>query len=190
MTWNWLDITLIIVLSFSTIRSFLKGFSREIIGLAAALFALVLGMWFYGLAGSYVAPYVNSARVANLAGFLIVVLTVLLCGALAAKIVSRFVRSVGLSFFDHFLGAVFGFVRGVLIAVALLTAYIAFGPHAETTAAPAAVLHSRIAPWLVEASRYFVAVAPMELKQSFRTQYSRIESALQKKPYKDGAEDF
>jgi len=190
VTWNWLDITLIIVLSFSTIRSFLKGFSREIIGLAAALFALVLGMWFYGLAGSYVAPYVNSARVANLAGFLIVVLTVLLCGALAAKIVSRFVRSVGLSFFDHFLGAVFGFVRGVLIAVALLTAYIAFGPHAETTAAPAAVLHSRIAPWLLEASRYFVAVAPMELKQSFRTQYSRIESALQKPPHKNGAKDF
>jgi membrane protein required for colicin V production len=190
LTWNWLDIVLIIVLSFSTIRSFLKGFSREIIGLAAALFALVLGMWFYGLAGSYIAPYVGSPRVANLAGFLTVVLSVLLIGVIAAKIVSRFVRSAGLSFFDHMLGAAFGFMRGVLIAVALLTAYIAFGPPAEASATPAAVVHSRIAPWLIEASRYFVAIAPMELKQSFRTQYSRIESALQKSPHNDGTKDF
>jgi membrane protein required for colicin V production len=187
---NWLDIALIIVLSISTIRSFLKGFSREVIGLAAALFALVLGMWFYGLAGSYIAPYAGSPRVANLAGFLIVVLAVLVCGAIAGRIVRRFVRGIGLSFFDRVLGAVFGLLRGLLIAVSLLTAYIAFGPHAETGAAPAAVIHSRIAPWLLEASRYFVAIAPMELKRSFRTQYSEIESALQKNPRKNGDKDF
>jgi membrane protein required for colicin V production len=190
LTWNWLDIALIIVLSISTVRSFLRGFSREIVGLAAALSALVLGMWFYGLAGSYIASYVGSPRVANLAGFLIVVLAVLLCGAIAGRIVSRFVRSIGLSFFDRVLGAAFGLLRGLLIAIALLTAYIAFGPHADSSATPAAVVHSRIAPWLLEASRYFVAMAPMQLKQSFRTQYSRIESALQKPPQESGDKDF
>jgi hypothetical protein len=58
------------------VQSFRKGFSREIVGLAAAFAALVLGMWFYGLAGSFVAPYVGSQRAANLIGFLLVVFAV------------------------------------------------------------------------------------------------------------------
>jgi membrane protein required for colicin V production len=177
---NWLDIVFIVVLLFSTVRSLRKGFSREIVGLAASLFALVLAMWFYGLAGSFVAPYVSSVRVANLIGFVLVILAVLLFGALVGSIVSRFIRTIGLSFFDRLLGAGFGFLRGLLIVIALLTAYIAFGPHAEKDTTPDAVLHSRIAPYILEASRYFVAIAPMELKVSFRKQYSDIRSALTK----------
>ncbi len=51
---NWLDYVLIADrCCVSVLMSARKGFSREIIGLAAALFALVLGMWFYGLAGSF-----------------------------------------------------------------------------------------------------------------------------------------
>ena len=110
-----------------------KGFSREIIGLAAALLALVLGMWFYGLAGSFLMPYVSSPRVANLIGFLLVVIG---CAAAAAAslgwIVSRFLRTIGLSFFDRLLGAAFGLVRGLLIAIALLTAFMAFGPQVDS----------------------------------------------------------
>jgi membrane protein required for colicin V production len=176
---NWLDIVLIVVLAFSTLQSFRKGFSREIIGLAAALFALVLGMWFYGLAGSFVAPWVASARVANLLGFFMVVAAVLIAGAVAGWIVSRFLRTIGLSFFDRMLGAAFGFVRGLLVAIAILTAFTAFGMHAESGSAPAALVHSRIAPYILEASRYFVAIAPMDLKQSFHRQYSRIINGIE-----------
>ena len=176
---NWLDYILVAILAFSTIRSLLKGFTREIIGLAAALSALVLGMWFYGLAGSYVAPYVSSARFANLIGFLIVMGVVLFAGSLGAWIVNRFLKTVGLSFFDQLLGAVFGFLRGVLIAVALITGYTAFGPWAENHIAPEAVLHSRIAPYILDASHYVVAIAPMELKNSFGKEYSDLKSALE-----------
>src|SRR5580692_7337493 len=112
-----------------------KGFSREIIGLASALFALVLGMWFYGMAGSFLLPYVSSPRVANLAGFLLVVFAVLVCGGILGWIVNRFLRTIGLSFFDRLLGAAFGFVRGTLVAVALLTAFMAFGPGVDSKTA-------------------------------------------------------
>jgi membrane protein required for colicin V production len=179
---NWLDIVFIVVLLFSVVRSFRKGFSREIVGLAASLFALVLAMWFYGIAGSYVAPYVSSRGAANMIGFVLVVIAVLLVGALVGSIVSRFIRTIGLSFFDRLLGAGFGFLRGLLITIALLTAYIAFSPHAEKEATPDAVLHSRIAPWILEASGYFVAIAPMDLKVSFRKQYTDIRAALTKEP--------
>jgi membrane protein required for colicin V production len=175
---NWLDVVLIVVLAFSTLQSLRKGFSREIVGMAAALAALVLAMWFYGMAGTFIAPYVGSARTANLLGFGLVIITVLLLGSLVGWIVSRFLRTIGLSFFDRLLGAAFGFVRGLLITIAVLTAVMAFGPRTDNNPTPEAVVHSRIAPWVLEASRWFVAIAPMELKQSFRERYSQVESGL------------
>jgi membrane protein required for colicin V production len=113
--------------------------------------------------------------VANLIGFLLVVLAVLLLGSLIGWIVSRFLRSIGLSFFDRVLGAAFGLVRGLLVAMALLTAFMAFGPQVDSNTS-AAVLHSRIAPFVLDASHFVVALAPMELKSSFRKQYSQVKS--------------
>jgi len=135
-------------------------------------------MWFYGIAGSFVAPYTGSPRVANLIGFLLVVAVVLTMGALLGWIVNRFLRTVGLSFSDRLLGAAFGVLRGLLIAMALLTAFMAFGPYAEPEAASSSVLHSRIAPFVLDASHLVVAMAPMELKSSFQKQYETIKSAV------------
>jgi len=175
---NWLDVVLVIVLAFSTIRSLRKGFSREVIGLAASLFALILGMWFYGLAGSLVSPYVDSVRVANLIGFILVVVAVLLFGAFLSWIVNRFLRTIGLSFVDRLLGAAFGFIRGLVILIALLTAFMAFGPHVGTDKTPSAMVNSRLAPYVLEASQVAVAIAPMDLKQSFRKYYTKVQLAV------------
>lgn len=177
---NWLDIVLVFILAVSTFLSLRKGFSREVISLAASFFALLLGMWFYGTAGALVQPYVDSPRAANLLGFLLVVVSVMLVGALFAWLVGKLLRTVGLSFFDRFLGAAFGLARGLLVSIALLTAFMAFGPHAEGEDAPASVVHSTIAPYLLEASRVAVSIAPMDLKLSFRKYYSRVKSTWQK----------
>ena len=175
---NWLDYCLLVILLVSTWMAARKGFSREVIGLAAALAGLVLGMWFYGLVGSFLMPYVSSARVANLLGFLVIVFGVLLVGGLLAWIVSRFLRTVGLSFFDRLLGAGFGLARGLLIAIALLTAWMAFGPEVDSKTASESVLHSRIAPYVLDASHLFVMIAPMELKSAFLRQYAQVKSVL------------
>jgi len=175
---NWLDIILLIILAYSTFRSFRRVFSREIIGLGASLFALVLAMWFYGTAGLLVLPWISSQRVANLLGFVLVVVGVLLLGALLGWVVNRFLRTVGLSIFDRFLGAAFGLARGTVVTVALVTAFTAFGPYADTNTASPAVLNSRIVPYLLRASHAFVAIAPMDLKESFRRRYSIIKSKL------------
>lgn len=176
---NWLDIVLILILALSTLHSLRRGFSREVVGLAASLAALVLGMWFYGLAGFYIAPYVGSTRTANLLGFVAVVLVVMITGGVIGWIVNRFIRTIGLSFFDRLLGACFGLAKGTLIAIAILTAFIAFGPRADANPTPEAVVHSRIAPYILEASRAFVAIAPMDLKQSFHERYLLVRSGLE-----------
>jgi len=175
---NWLDYLLILILGFSVVQSFRRGFSREIISLVAAVAALVLGMWFYGDAGLMVKSWIHSDRAANLIGFLLVMFAVLLLGSVLGWIVRRFVSVVGLSFFDRLLGACFGLIRGALIAIALLTAYMAFGPRSDSKAAPFAVVHSQIAPYLLKASSVFVDAAPAELRRNFREVYDEARAEI------------
>jgi membrane protein required for colicin V production len=171
---NWLDYVLIAILAFSAIQSFLRGFSREIISLAAAVAGLVLGMWFYGTAGLLVSRWITDERIAHWVGFLLVFLAVVLAGALVGAIVRKFLSAVGLSFFDRLLGAAFGLLRGAVVGIALLTAWIAFGPRV----APNAMVHSQIAPYLMRASDLFVSIAPAGLKNSFREVYDEARTEI------------
>ena len=186
---NWLDIIFALILLISVSMSFRRGLTREIVGLVSAIFALVLGMWFYGLAGSFVEPYIGSRRGASFIGFFLVVVGVMLLGSLVGLVVSRFLKTIGLSFVDRFFGACFGLVRGLLLSIALLTAVTAFGPHADSGSVPEAVVHSQIAPWLLEASRYGVAIAPMDLKQSFRKYYGQVKELWRQKAAKKADKD-
>jgi membrane protein required for colicin V production len=171
---NWFDLLLLVILAASVLTSFRKGFSREVISLASVIIALICGVWFYGTAGTLFAPYVSSPGVAHLAGFFVVFLGVMLLGALVGAIVGRFLKVTGLSFFDHVLGAGFGLVRGILIAVALITGVMAFSPAGNP---PGAVLHSSLAPYAVDGAKVVASVAPHELKEGFRKTYADVKSA-------------
>src|SRR4029079_14501629 len=79
---NGLDCILLLIVGLSVLTSFRKGLSREVIGLVAVLLALILGTWFYGMAGALVVPYVSSRGAANFAGFAMVFIGVLLLGSI------------------------------------------------------------------------------------------------------------
>lgn len=177
---NWLDFVLFILLLLSTVSAAQKGFSREVIGIAAAIVGLICGIWFYGLAGSFLLPYVSSPQVANFIGFFIVFIGCLIVGTLISAVIRRFVKTVGLSWFDRLLGAVFGLVRGTLLGVAVITALVAFAPAVAPGSVPAAVAQSRIAPYVVAGADFLVAIAPRELKDSFHVHYAQLKSFWEK----------
>jgi len=174
---NWLDVVVLAILAVSVALSFRKGLTREVIGLASVVLAILLGIWFYGTAGSFLVPYLSSRALANFAGFLLVFCAVMLVGHLVSYIVGKFLKVTGLSIFDHLLGAVFGAVRGILIAVALIMAIMAFSQGDKP---PASVVDSRTAPYVVDAARAFAALAPHELKDGFRKTYGEVKSAWEK----------
>ena len=179
---NWLDVMVLAVLAVSVAMSFRKGLSREVIGLATVVLAILLGIWFYGTAGSFLAPYLSSRALANFAGFMLVFCGVMLVGHLVSYIVGRFLKVTGLSIFDHLLGAVFGALRGVLISVALIMAIMAFSQGDKP---PSSVVQSRTAPYMVDAARGFAAMAPHELKDGFRKTYGEVKTAWGK-AFKEG----
>lgn len=169
---NWLDVVLILILTWSLIAAFRRGFSREVVGLVSSIVALFAGLWFYGSAGAFLAEYVSSRAVANLCGFLIVFVGVLAAGAMVGLVLGKLIKWTGLSWFDRILGAAFGLVRGMIASIALVTVLVAFTPGEGP---PRAVVRSRVAPYVMDAARVFSSLAPNELKQEFRKRYDQVK---------------
>jgi membrane protein required for colicin V production len=166
---NWLDIVIGVVVLLSVVGGLRKGFSREIIGLAAALLGLLLASQFYKLAGDPLKPYINGEWLTSVAGFLIVFFGVLIAGSIVSSIVRRILKTVGLSTVDRLLGAAYGLVRGSLVAFGIIMGLTVVG-WTE------AVVHSRMAPYLVEASGFVAKVAPGGLRIRFQHEYERLKS--------------
>ena len=86
----------------------------------------------------------------------------------------RFVAVTGLSIVDHLLGAGFGLLRGLLFAIAIILGVMAFSRGDKP---PEAIVHSRMAPYIVDAARMVVSMAPHDLKEGFRRTYAQVKSA-------------
>jgi membrane protein required for colicin V production len=166
---NWLDFVLLIVIGASVASGLARGFARIIVGMAAAVLAVLLAIWFYGPAGGFLAPYVSHVSVAHLLGFLIVFCGVLIAGALAAKLLAVMFKWVGLGWLDRLMGGALGAVRGLLFAIAIILMLMAFAKEPP----PESVAESSIAPYVVEAAGVAAMLAPRELRDGFDRSYEK-----------------
>jgi membrane protein required for colicin V production len=171
---NWLDAILGVALLACLVNGFRRGFSRQVVGLASGVLALLLGIWLYGAAGAWLLPYVSSPSIAKACGFVLVFGGVLLLGGIVGFFVHRFLKVTGLSFFDHVLGAGFGVLRWAVLAIAIVVGAMAFSRGAQP---PPAIVESRLAPYVVDLARGVAAVAPYDLKEGFRRTYTQVKAA-------------
>ena len=167
---NWLDIVLLLIFGLSIASGFAKGFAKLLVGLAATIFGFLCGLWFYGAAGSFLLPYVSHKGVANFLGFLLIFVGISVLGAIVGKLLSVMLKWVGLSWFDRLLGGVFGLVRGLVYATALVLALMAFSPKPP----PASVVQSHVAPYVIGAANMCSYMAPNEVREGVRQSYEKI----------------
>ncbi len=176
MTLNWLDIAIVAIMGVSVIEGIARGFARVGVGLAAAVAGVILGIWFYGAIGYYFLPYVSSKGIANFIGFLIVFAGCLVVGAVLGKLLGALFKWAGLTWMDRILGALFGFVRGLVGAIALVLILTAFSPKPP----PASVAESRYAPYLIGAAGVIVEFAPREVREGFLESYEKLKEIWDK----------
>lgn len=113
---NWLDIIIICFAGLLVINGIRKGF---IISLAS-LVALVLGIY----AAVHFSNYLEGVLIENLnpgktwlpiLSFTLTFLIVVILVMLLAKGLEKLVDLVGMGFFNHFFGAVFGLLKGIFL---------------------------------------------------------------------------
>ena len=168
---SWLDILILAIVGYSIVAGFLGGFARVGIGLAATILGILFGFWFYGTAAEHVRDYVTSRGLANLIGFALIFGAFVLTGAIAGRLMAKLFKWVGLSWLDRLLGAAFGFLRGLVIAVALVTVILACAPEPP----PRSIVNSRTLPYVIDTSSVLAAITPHEIKDAFRQTRERVK---------------
>lgn len=166
---NWLDVILLIILGLSFLAGMAKGLARAAVGLAAVVAGLLFGFWFYGHAGSYI-PFVESRHVANILGFFVIFVGVMLLGSLLARLIEKLFKAVHLSWLNRLLGGGFGLIRGGAIAAVIIVIIMAFSVKSP----PASVAESHVAPYVIHGARIVAAAAPYEVKEGFRKSYAKL----------------
>ena len=115
--WDW---GIACLLTASTLVSIWRGFSREAISLLGWVFSFIVANLYAGTAAISLENVIDNAMARLLASWLLIFIAVLLITAFFSKIFSKIVFAVGLGFLDRLLGIVFGFARGVIIAMVLV----------------------------------------------------------------------
>jgi len=169
---SWIDLVLALVIASSVLTGFAAGFARVAVGFAALVVGMLCGFWFYGIVAAYVIDYVTSPAIANLIGFFVILIGVLILGAIIGRILAKFFKWVGLSWLDRLLGGAFGIVRGFLIAAVIVTVLLAFSPSPP----PPSVVSSRLLPYVINVSDVLAAVTPREIKDSFYATKDRVKA--------------
>ena len=131
MNLNIIDWFVLLILVASIALSAMKGFVRELLGLASLLAAFLLGAWFYRLASEPFKEVVKTENIALFLGFAIVFFVTLLAGSLVVWIAQKLIKFAKVQWFDRLLGAAFGFVRGWVLGSIVLLALTSFGLQAE-----------------------------------------------------------
>ena len=179
---NWVDYLLLGIVGCSVVSGFMAGAARVGIGFIATFVGIFAGFWCYGLAASHIVDYVSSRALANLIGFVLIFSGVLLLGALIGRLLASLFRWIGLSWFDRMLGTAFGFVRGVLVAIALVTVLLAFAPAPP----PPSIVDSKMLPYVVDASNVLAAATPHEIKDAFRETKEKVRKIWDDLRHKPG----
>ncbi len=167
---NALDIALLIAVGFSVMAGFREGFARVGIGFVAAIVGIVAGFWYAATVGNHLLRLTSSVAFANVMGFCLVFAGCVLVGALVGGVLASIFRWVGLSWLDRLGGAAFGFARGAVVCVALLTVFLACSPNPP----PRVITRSEFVPYLIDASGVMATVIPAQMREAFHNTTDRV----------------
>jgi membrane protein required for colicin V production len=122
---NWLDIVILVALVVPAFFGLKQGIIKAAISLAGVIVGAVLASNFSEELGGML-TFVSNPDVANIAGYVIILVVVMAIAAVLAKIIKFTVKMVMLGWVDRLGGAVFGFLIGAVFMGALLAVIVNF----------------------------------------------------------------
>jgi membrane protein required for colicin V production len=167
---NPLDWLLAVLLAYSVIRAAMRGFFREAFALAGLVLGFFLACWNYRIAATDLLGIVNTLPLAQLLAFVLILFVTMLLATLIGKLLSKTASAIGLGFLDRLGGAVFGLLRGGLLALALLLAVTAFLPTGTW------IQTSLLAPYFLRANHAVSFVMPSELQLRLTDAFKQLHS--------------
>jgi membrane protein required for colicin V production len=166
---NPFDWLLAALLAYSTVKAFIQGFFRESFALAGLVVGLMIASWGYRDAAQHLTGLITSPQIAEFAAFLGILAATMVVFNIAGKLLRRTASAIGLGMLDRLGGAVFGFVRGCLLGIAVLMAFTAFLPTAPW------IRDSKMAPYFLQGAHAVSFLVPEDLRHKVLDGTERIK---------------
>ena len=114
------DYVVLLIIGISIVVSMMRGAVREVLAIIGWLAAFYVAKTYTTQLIPLLPVDIPTESLKVLAAFLILFLGVLLISSLLTIALSSLIKKIGLNWFNRFLGAFFGFARGLLIVCVLV----------------------------------------------------------------------
>ena len=123
-----LDAILSIIFIFFLIKGLIKGFTRELVGLISLVVSVVVAVKFYQSLTTYI--FKNPATWHYVLSFIIIFIIVEVIFIIVSKLLRRFLKIIGLRWFDRLIGGGIGIIEGLIICqvIILLLSILSISP--------------------------------------------------------------
>ncbi len=119
-----LDIVMIALMIYFIVKGFMRGFVMEVASLFGIVISLYVAKWYGDALMSFILSATGwAAEVNHVVSFVVVFLLMLIAVRFGAMLVSRLVKLVLLGWLDKLLGAVFSWLKCVLVMSVLLFSF-------------------------------------------------------------------
>lgn len=169
-----LDLVIVAVISWFTFSAFSRGLIREVVTAVAIFGGAVLAGQFYDDLSGNLEFLTDDDTLRNFLSFLAIFIGIIVLGQVAATLLRRFAALLLLGPFDHFGGAAFGFLKGVLIVEVMLIVVTAYP---LTRGLEQAVDQSALAPVFLDGVPVMLRLLPDEFAEAVDELGSVLASA-------------
>ena len=160
---NWLDIVVIVVIAAITLAAFNAGLIREVVTLIAVVVGIVVAGALYSKLAKDVLVFIGDEDAAEAISYLMLFGAVYLFGQIGAYVLKTGAALLMLGPLDHLGGAIFGFVKGVIVVQVLLVIFAAY-PSLELDSA---VANSEVARRIVDDYGIVRHVVPSNIRDRY-----------------------
>jgi membrane protein required for colicin V production len=166
VSFNWVDVLLIVLIIITVILGMIKGLMRQVIGILAVFLGLILAIVYSPHVAKLIMELGADKSIAYVLAFFLILGIVMMIGWLSSRMFLKIKGPV--KFFDRLLGGGLGFVKGVIICGAVVYTLYIFLDDKDT------MKNSVFAPYTLRITNAVVSLIPRELKDRFSKAYKDI----------------
>lgn len=117
---NWADLAILGILLVSSLISLKRGFVKEALSLAAWFAAFAVALLFREPLATLFENSIQTHSIRVMVASAVLFVSTLIVCAMVNYLIGEIVKMTGLSGTDRLFGMIFGFVRGVIVVMAIL----------------------------------------------------------------------
>lgn len=173
---NILDLSLMALLAIFLVRALMRGFVREVMGLAGVITAVIVSSMAYEPLGKFLAELADSKSIWwEVAAFGIILIIIFIFFTYLGLAISRLVNAGPFSSLDRLAGAGVGLIKGILVCYILLHIVVIVIPFRL----PKMLEGSFMTPYVLRAGEFVVSLVPDEFTSDLDQRIERLKKRHQ-----------